>query len=317
MILTPAITSPIPENTEIKDAQNEIDTWKSNKHKIELIPEFNIPHELINVLISTTKYHGLIFYGEGGVGKTMLTLTSIKNALKPKEWEYSNGYTTPLSLYEFLYKNRNKKVIILDDVEGLFNHNVSLSILKGALWDSDGKRIVQYSSKSEKANMPSAFVMNAKILILCNNIPKENDIGTRAMMSRTISYNVSFSFEQKMDICSTFVDKDEQLKESQKEQILLLLHNNVNEATKDFNFRTLRKLITFVCYDTDKAEELFRATTPIDELKAAYLKSVKASLVIKEQIKSFTELTGKSRRTYFTVKKQMSAQVQLVKDTKL
>jgi len=88
-------------------------------------------------------------------------------------------------------------VIILDDVEGIFQNKLSLAILKGALWNSDGERICQYSSKSDKATMPEKFVMNAKVIILCNHIPRENDSSTRAMISRTIFYKMGFSFERK------------------------------------------------------------------------------------------------------------------------
>lgn len=291
---------------EQREAEKQLNEWKSETHKVAPIKEFRIPHELINVLLSTDQYNGLVFYGEGGIGKTVLTLSSIKNTLKPKEWEYSNGYTTPLALYEFLYKNRNAKVLLMDDVEGLFTHPLSLSLLKGALWDSDGKRIVQYSSKSSKTSIPSAFVMTAKIIILCNNIPKENDASTRALLSRTIHYEVLFSFKQKMRICNLFLDKDPTINEEQKKQVRALLKSNVNEATQEFNFRTLRKLIAFVVYNPLKAEELFKATTITDELKAAYLRVSSSGDMVKAQIEVFMEITGRGRRTYFRIKKELS-----------
>ena len=71
--------------------------------------------------MKNTEYDSLIFYGEGGLGKTFLTINEVKKLLKPSEWDYFNGYSTPLSIYEILYDNRNKKLIILDDIEGLFN----------------------------------------------------------------------------------------------------------------------------------------------------------------------------------------------------
>jgi len=205
-----------------------------------------------------------------------------------------------------LYNNRNKKVIILDDVEGVFNNKLSLAILKGALWDSDGKRICQYSSKSDKAKMPEKFVMNAKIIILCNHVPKENDASTRAMISRTIFYKMNFSFSEKMRICKEFIESDKGIVQEHKEIVLKILDDEVSEATRDFNFRTLRKLVAFVQYNYVKARMLFKATTEIDELKQVYLEVIEKSYVVKTQIIMFMEKTGKSRATFFRTKKEVA-----------
>lgn len=297
------------KSAEQKEAEKEIEEWKEEKKEYNIIKEFKIPNELLKCLLKTKQYEGLIFTGEGGLGKTILTLSSIKKILEADEWEYSNGYTTPLSLYEFLYNNRNKKVIILDDVEGIFNNHLSLAILKGALWDSDGKRICQYSSKSDKAKMPEKFVMNANIVILCNHIPKENDVSTRAMISRTIFYKLGFSFVEKIKICKEFLQEDKTITKEHKKDILEILEEEVTEATRDFNFRTLRKLIAFVQYDKKKARTLFQATTEVDELKRVYLQVSRKYDVVKNQVQIFSEKTGMSRRTFFRIKKEISAEV--------
>lgn len=287
-----------------KEAEKEFEEWKNEKVTYKPIKEFKIPHELLKVIQTTKQHNGLIFNGEGGIGKTLLTISSIKNTLKPNEWAYSRGYTTALSLYGFLYKNREKKILILDDLEGVFNNPLSLSILKGALWDSDGKRICQYSSTSEKAEYPSNFIMKAKIVILCNSIPNENDISTRATLSRTILYKINFTFKEKMKMCEGFIKKDNTLTDKQKTKVIYLLNKHITPATKDFNFRTLKKIIAFVQYNINKAEELLKATTEQDELKEAYLKSIKKSKEVKTQILYFIELTGKSRATFFRIKKK-------------
>ncbi|NQV08895.1 hypothetical protein HQ529_03530 [Candidatus Woesearchaeota archaeon] len=299
---------------EQREADKEIDNWKETKKDYIPIKEFDTAHELINCLLRTPQFNGLILHGEGGVGKTVLTLNTIKSELKANEWDYMNGYTTPLSLAEFLYKNRNKKVIIIDDTEGIFNNHLSMSLIKGGLWEVDGKRVITYSTKSDKTDIPDQFVVNFKIIFLCNHIPNENDSSTRAMISRTIPYMVKFTFKEKMDICKTFVEKDPTLTPEKKKRVIELLEKNVTETTRDFNFRTLRKLLSFVEYNDAKAEELFRATTEVDEMKEAYFKSVKVSKVVKEQRQHFMKLTGRSARTFHYVKKSVVAKMQSDKD---
>ena len=117
------------EHDRIKEEQERIlNEWKALKTELIDIKEFQIPKKLIRVIINTDDYFALTFVGGGGLGKTYLTLNEVKQLLKPDEWCYFNGYTTPLSLYETLYKNRNAKLIILDDVEGIFNNPISVSI---------------------------------------------------------------------------------------------------------------------------------------------------------------------------------------------
>ncbi len=292
------------KSDEQREADKEIKEWKEDKTKFHSIKEFKIPKELMKCLFSTNQYNGFLMIGEGGLGKTILTINSVKDNFKSNEWEYFNGYITPLAFYEFLYNNRNKKVIIIDDTEGIFSNKLALSMLKGCLWEAEGKRICQYSSKSDKANVPSMFVMEANIIILCNEISKENDISTRALLTRLLFYRMDLTFKKKIEICKRFV-KDENLKKNEFEKVNYILDNKINEATKDFNFRTLRKLIAFVRYNLGKAEILFEATTEVDEDKKSYLESVKKLTLVREQIKYFIEKTGKSRATFFRIKKNL------------
>jgi len=289
---------------EQREAEQEIKEWKEEKTKFHFVKEFETAQELLKCLYSTINYDGFLMLGEGGLGKTILTINSVKQNFKPDEWEYSNGYTTPLALYEFLYLNRNKKVIIIDDVEGIFNNKLALSILKGVLWESEGKRICQYSSKSEKATMPEKFVMKSKVIILSNSIPRENDVSTRATLTRVIIYKMNLTFQQKIEICKRFIVK-ENISEEIRKKVISIIDNKISEATKDFNFRTLRKLIAFVKYDSSKAEKLFEATTETDEDKEAFLQVIKLTDVVNSQIKLFIEKTGKSRATFFRIKKSI------------
>lgn len=298
------------KTTEQLEQEKNISDWKSTKQKGSTLKEFSTPKHLINVLINTTEHFGLIMSGEGGLGKTILTLEQIKHKLKPNEWEYNNGYTTPLALYRFLYENRDKKVIILDDVEGVFGNGISLSILKGSLWDSDGQRIVQYNSTSNKTDdLPSQFVMNSKMIILTNSIPKKHDISTRAMMSRTITYELSFDYVQKLEICKKFIGDYNDLTKKQRDKVIRLVEEHTSQATKDFNFRTLKKAIAFIKYDEKKAENLFKATIETDEVKEVYLRAVKEYKTIKEQVSYFKEYSGRGRTTFFAIKKQFRSSV--------
>ncbi len=269
---------------------------------------FGIAAHLVGALLTAKKYDGLLFYGQGGVGKTVTAMDTVSARLTPGQYYYQNGYSTPLALYMNLYENRKKKVVIFDDVEGMFSNKVSVSILKGALWPALGKRTVHYSTTSsllDAAGIPYSFELDAKIIVLCNEIPNMTKPDMRALLGRMFTYEVSFTYKEKLELCKAFLEK-ENIKPVQKSQVLGLLTSMTSPATLDFNFRTLLKAIDFVTYNKDVAGTLFEHTTPVDEQKAAYIaiKSKKMRSTLQE-IQVWTEITGQSRATYFRVKREV------------
>ena len=295
------------EHDRIKEEQERIlNEWKALKTELIDIKEFQIPKKLIRVIINTDDYFALTFVGAGGLGKTYLTLNEVKQLLKPDEWCYFNGYTTPLSLYETLYKNRNAKLIILDDVEGIFNNPISVSILKSALWESNGKRLVQYNTKSEKAkDLVSIFEIKAKLIILCNAIPNEKDLSISAMKSRTIFYKFHFDYKTILRILKLLLSKRDGITDKQKNDVYGIITENTNQATDGFNFRTLMKAIAFIKSEPNDAEELFKATTEIDEKKQKVLELMKSGLDTKAQVTKFVDEGYGCRATYFNIKRSL------------
>src|SRR3990167_3840012 len=160
--------------------------------------QLKLIEHLIKTVLSTTRYYSFFLYGQCGIGKTVTTLTVIKQNVPQQEYIYQNGYTTPLSLYEFLYKNKDKKVIILDDMEGLFSNLKALALLKAAVWPVQGIRTIHYNSTTtylEEQEIPKQFILNAKLIILCNIIPRITAPDIQALINRVLLYEISFSYE--------------------------------------------------------------------------------------------------------------------------
>ncbi len=276
-----------------------------------IIPEFGIAKDLILTTVKGES-NATILTGEGGIGKTYLTLQTIKES--GAEFIYRNGYTTPLSFYKTLYDN-NGKLIVMDDVEGLFTDPKGIALLKGALWDTAGKRLLNYVSTSDKLdNLPPIFEFTGKMVILANTIPHKNYANVNAMISRAIHYRVEFSHAQKMAIIKEVLDKKTALSQEQKAKAWNLIQAHTSIATKNFNIRTLEKLCYFIKYDESKAESLFKATIEEDgEERLVYELMQNNNLSVIEQVARFIEETGKSRRTYFTMKKKLLERIKSAK----
>ena len=76
-----------------KEEQAIIENWKASKPiKID-VSEFNTAKELIKVTLKGFSTATLLF-GEGGVGKSLLTIETVKEELKNNEWEYKRRCVT-------------------------------------------------------------------------------------------------------------------------------------------------------------------------------------------------------------------------------
>lgn len=291
-----------------QETKEVLESWK--KQEVDCLnlgdQKLNVVNHLISALLSSSDVYSLVVHGGGGVGKTLSTLSAIKKNVKDDGWAYVNGFLTPLALYEWIYKNKDKEVIVFDDVEGLFNNNYSVAILKGALWETNGSRICQYNSTSEKLTVAPVCIVKAKVIILANEIPSKQGLGLSALFSRAMNYNLEFTYKEKLRLIEKYLAKEDQLTNKEKHLVWELIEQNTNEATKDFNFRTLRKAISLIKYNAKEAKKLFLATTEIDEVKFAYFEAIKATKIVKEQIKIFIEKTGMHRATFFRIKKEVA-----------
>jgi broad-specificity NMP kinase len=103
----------------------------------------------IEVVRGSRELHVLIIEGPAGWGKT----TTVEAALDRANIEavHLGAYTTSLNLFNFLSENSDR-VIIADDVAGLFNDQSSMAILKAATWPQrSNRRVVKWGSTSRKA----------------------------------------------------------------------------------------------------------------------------------------------------------------------
>ena len=118
-----------------------------------------------------------------------MAINTIKK--EKRDFVYLNTYTTPLALYKYLYDNKDK-LIVLDDVMGLFNNEKTLALLKSALWEVDGKRLITMNTTSRLLEgYPLIFEFKGQVIFLSNRI-KENEHIT-ALLSRTEKYIIDFT----------------------------------------------------------------------------------------------------------------------------
>lgn len=236
-----------------------------------------------------------------GLGKTRITLETLKESGIP--FHYVSGYTTPLALYKTLYRHKDE-LIVFDDIEGLFNDKISVALLKSALFSADnGRRIVSYSTSRNLFDVPKAFEFSGKIVILANQVSGNRNENFRALMSRLPHYVLAFSFAEIKTISNKIIESSGLSDKAKK--VAFSYVNNYLVESDFFNFRELNRLIAFLKYDYDKGLEMYQASRNVDNELKMVCELMDSDLSVTEQIKSFRERTGKSRRTYFRLKKKI------------
>jgi hypothetical protein len=188
----------------------------------------------------------LLITGLPGLGKSHSVLSCVKEiGLSKESYLYVNGYLTARALFDVLGEaNRlnNPKLLLLDDLdEGMLSDKKFLALLKGALWENGGKRVVSYFTNKEKKQIE----VKAKIIIIANEISKKSLFFP--IIDRLIHYN----FEMK---------KEEIIKVAE-DKILPAAYKNLNfgdrkivfeyiKTLPSFSFRSIIK--GFECYMMDK-----------------------------------------------------------------
>lgn len=139
----------------------------------EIKSAFNAMMAALECLLQVNStVNSLCVSGAPGIGKTFNLNKRLQQAHDSLEWNVNSisGKMTTMALYETLYNNRhNTSVLVLDDMDSVFDSEDSLNLLKGAL--DTGKRNISYmtSSKYLKDNgIPNTFEMKGKVIFITN-----------------------------------------------------------------------------------------------------------------------------------------------------
>jgi hypothetical protein len=237
---------------------------------------------------SDSRINSFVLKSEQGLGKT----TIIKNILKDlkKEILYVNSYTTALSFYKLVYYNRFK-VIILDDVFGLYSDEKGVAILR-ALTNTEKVRYIKYDSTSDKLDVPTSFIFEGSIIILTNKITQEMD---NSLLGRAIYREINFTLQEKIEFMGEIAKFHYAELKGELDEIINFAKDNLDITTKNFSFRTIIKIIEFYKRSKDKWKQLALEELEKDE-ELIFVKSI-MNKPVESRNKEWCEETGQSIRT--------------------
>jgi hypothetical protein len=95
-------------------------------------------------MVASGKTTGCYIYGPAGTGKTHNVETTLDENDSPRH--YCNGHMTPIGLFDGLAKHHDK-IVVIDDIAGMFTNPQSLGILLAALGcQPGGERLIKYQT---------------------------------------------------------------------------------------------------------------------------------------------------------------------------
>lgn len=259
----------------------------------------NKKYELLDVSLNAMgrgAFNLLVARGNPGMGKTHRVLSFVKD--KKIDYAYIKTYSTPLKFYELLYKNRNKKMIIFDDLSGIGDNKI-LGMLKSACWSITGEeRGVSYYTTSkvfEKLNIPEQFKVKASIVLIFNEaIPNFEPI-----LSRGVNIDFDFTFPEKLSIFN-----DSELSDEIDEEIIEYVDKSCSEATKNLSIRSL-VILSNIKRGGFGWEIFADEILKTDEEVQLLLDMVSKYLKLEDACDDWKLKTGKSRSTFMRILKRV------------
>jgi hypothetical protein len=169
----------------------------------------------------------IILKGTPGFGKTHNTLNFLNE--NKIDYKYVNSYSSPLAFYKLLFENKDKEVVVFDDLQNIDN-SIIISMLKSACWSVlENNRVISWyttSSNFEKLDIPESFELKAKIILIFNDEYR----GFEPIINRGFCLDIDFNFKEKIEIFRSLnLDKE----------IIDYIELNCNDSTENLSIRTI------------------------------------------------------------------------------
>ncbi len=311
---------------KVKELEQEVEDDLRKIHVDQLKSDVYLEMDAYVEMVAKGISYGTVIEGPGGTGKTWRILENLKEV----DYSYTDSFTTPASFYIWMYKNRNKEVLIVDDCSGFMNNEKILAFLKGGLWEVNGNRIIHYMTTKPLQDengefVPNTFILSARMIIITNRLNKKNP-HLNAVLTRVNYTKVEIDFDELMNIFEQIVQKDYPgLTKDERIEVYKFIKENTSDSNANtLNIRSLIKCFQQYVYSKNiNNPGLWKRLAMISILQknpnlviVEEIEKNPAYKTVDEKVKEFGRRTGKARATYFRLKEQLNQFGDNLKDKK-
>lgn len=271
------------------------------------------PHSLlktyVGILAKSSEINSLVIRGNGGIGKTYTIVKALADLglKRNKHYILVTGHLTPLQLYNLIVRSatlESPRILLFDDVDSIIQSKTSIALLKGALWEADGRRIVSYNSSTSKLEGPTSIEFKGKVIMVLNNVKQESAFG-KPLLDRGIMFDMLMQPNEVIEYIEEIMPKIKTpLRLDDRRAVWAEVKRFADNPA--FSVRSLIRAMEF--YHLDKMNWLTQYVYTLNlthEQKILY--SVREEFhTPKEQEAAWIGRTGKSRATYHRTKKQLT-----------
>ena len=247
------------EQVTVISPKEEKATEKEDEVKIEGGYEISDPDTIfddmkkyVNMVIDGEMF-ALIISGQSGVGKSFKTKKFLeeRNLVKDRDYVVYKSKASAAGLYMLLYEN-NGKIILLDDIDSVFDSKDAINTLAGALDTEKNREISWAVARPIGANgqdIPKKFIFTGKVIFLTNVPLRKIDPKIRG---RCFSLEVALGKDDMIQYMYSLIDDVKSASGAEipthvREHGMQLLAQAASELTSvELNLRTLIKAIAIV-----------------------------------------------------------------------
>lgn len=260
---------------------------------------------LLLTVQASTRMHALIVEGPAGWGKT--TAVDEAMGIAGVAGVHVGAYSTPLHLFNFLYQNGDRFVVI-DDCAGLFCDPSAMAILKAATWPQGKGRTIRWGSTSSKA-MVDEFVFMGKLIIICNSFPTTADAD--AVRSRSFPCRIDVNVERAKELLQRAASDAKWYPDASTARAVtdFLCQRVTSDSLSQISYRTLQMGYELAQHNADHWENLLEpmiANSMPENPKKIIRSLAKKNLRVKDQLRMFEKSTGLKRRTFFKYRRELN-----------
>lgn len=266
----------VMETTELNDAVCAM-TPAQAALDANIKKRFSIFDRLIEFVIKGA-VRSLIVSGAAGIGKSYNLETRLNKAIDHEEinsFTILKGKISAIALFAQLFLHKNKgDVLVLDDIDVIFQDETSLNLLKGALDTGDTRRLSWLTASTwlEEQGIDQEFEFEGSCVFVTNlDFDRMIDRGStlaphfRALMSRSIYLdlgihtNLEIMTRIKQVVNETSMLDVHGIDNYKKIQMLTWMDDNY-ENLRELSLRTILKLASFMKGDPDGWQDIAEAT---------------------------------------------------------
>lgn len=222
------------------------------------------------------KMRSVILSGPPGVGKSFGVTKTLERS--NCNYTFASGRSAATGLYKLLYDNRfSNSVIVLDDIDSVFESIDALNILKKACDRSPVRKIswlteTKFVSDEDGEEIPKSFEFEGSIVFITNiDFDEQINKGSKmsphfdALISRSFYINLGIKTKRELLIRIKQVVKEEYmlrqegLNEYEEDKILSFITDNSSKL-RELSLRMCAKLADLYKIDSENFEDLAKVT---------------------------------------------------------